>query len=80
MSCGLKGVRSMIAVAGAVILLAMVAVFLFVGFVLMARDIGRFLWRHKGAAAIIALASGILAAVSVAGLYSQPYNPPHALR
>jgi hypothetical protein len=71
--------RSMIAVAGG-ILLALLAVFLFIGFVLMARDIGRFLWRHKGAVAIIAVAFGIWAAVSMAGLYSQPYSPPYALR
>jgi hypothetical protein len=69
----------MIAVAGG-ILLALLAVFLLIGFVLTVRDIGRFLWRHKGAVAIDAVALGIWAAVSVAGLYSQPYSPPYARR
>jgi hypothetical protein len=63
-----------IAVAGG-ILLALVVVILFVGFVAMVRDTFRFVWRHKIALAATVVALALWAAVSVAGLYSQPYSP-----
>jgi predicted tellurium resistance membrane protein TerC len=69
----------MIAVAGG-ILLALLVVILLIGFLLMFRDIGRFLWRHKSAVVIVVVAFGIWATFTVAGLYSKPYSPPYVQR
>lgn len=67
----------MIAVAGG-LLLALLVVFLLIGFVLAVRDGFRFLGRNKRVVGIVALAFGIWATITVVGMYSTPYGAPPA--